>query len=90
MDVYRIVQSAEAQAVVERYETLMALLAEFDMRLFTEWASCVPSQIARNLKRSLLTRAKNNNDLLLNFHNQVSLATQTYSLVFLCILYSTN
>lgn len=67
-----IVQSAEAQAVIERYETLMALLNEFDMRLFSEWANCVPAQIVRNLKRSLLTRTKNNSELLLNFHNQVS------------------
>ncbi|XP_054276549.1 dynein beta chain, ciliary [Macrosteles quadrilineatus] len=67
-----IVQSPDAQAVLERYEALMALLAEFDQRLFSEWANCIPSQIVRNLKRSLLTRTKNNSELLLNFHNQLT------------------
>ncbi|KAG8321110.1 hypothetical protein J6590_052486 [Homalodisca vitripennis] len=67
-----IVQSPDAQAVIERYERLMALLAEFDQRLFSEWTNLVPSQIARNLKRSLLTRTKNNSELLLNFHNQLT------------------
>lgn len=68
---YRIIHSDEALQVITRFDNIMRLLAEFEEKLFADWASMVPSQIERNLKRSLLTHTKNNSELLLNFHPQV-------------------
>ncbi|XP_075210990.1 dynein heavy chain at 93AB [Lycorma delicatula] len=67
-----IVHSPDAEAVVVKFDKLMALLNELEEQLFNEWREKVPSQIQRNLKRSLLTRTKTQSELLLNFHPQLN------------------
>lgn len=56
-----------ALKLYERYEALMKALGVFEETSFNEWTEKVPEQIESNLKKSLISRRRNNNALMLNF-----------------------
>lgn len=75
-----ISKCTEADELYTRYDNLMRLLDELELRTFNEWASKVPQQIETNLKKSLIGQAPDKS-LFLNFDKQLfALLREVYHL----------
>lgn len=67
-----IVDTEDAQLLLQRYSNLIERLKKFEKDIFEKWAEKVPAQIEINLQKSLLTRVEDSKIIKLNFDPELS------------------
>lgn len=68
----RILESPEAQYLVEKHDKMMDLLLKLESQILSEWTLMAPRQIENCLQKPMLLRNKENQMLALNFDPFVS------------------
>lgn len=63
--------SEDAKMLIERFESLLQSLADFEKSVFDEWTEKVPHQIEVNLEKPLIIRREKDRCLVLNFNGQL-------------------
>ncbi|KAK6632535.1 hypothetical protein RUM43_013303 [Polyplax serrata] len=64
---YPILDSPEAQYLIEKHDKMMELLQKLETQILDGWTKSAPEQIDRCLKKPMLLRSKEDQMLILNF-----------------------